>query len=217
MKLKNSLLLLPAIAMISCGTEGETKKVKETKEVKLAEEVCTYSYDESGVTAAWTAYKFTEKAGVGGQFDSVVVNTVGAVDAPEKILGGLTFDIPIQSVNTKNPDRDMKIMEHFFGTLSNTDNIKGKVVGMKGDGSSGTAMVDLTMNDSTYQQEVAYTIEGSKVNLSGTIDVGNWDGNSAIAALNKVCDDLHKGEDGISKLWPTVDINITAILAKECK
>lgn len=215
MNLKNSILILSAIALASCGSEGE-KKVEEKKPTKLAEETCTYSYNDNEVTASWTAFKFTEKAGVGGKFDSVIVSTSGEVDAPEKILGGLSFKIPVTSTNTNNPDRDKKIIDSFFGSMTNTEMISGTVKSMKGNGEAGTAMVELMMNDSVYMQEVAYEIEGAQVTLSGTVDVSNWGGNEAILALNKVCEDLHKGEDGISKLWPTVDISIVALLNKEC-
>ncbi len=217
MKIRNTFLAMSSLALVACGSDGETKQAEPEKKIEFAQETCSYSYDANAVTAAWTAFKFTEKAGVGGQFDSVVVSTAGSVDTPEKILGGLSFEIPISSVNTKNPDRDKKIMESFFGTMANTGSITGSIVGMKGNGEAGTAQVKLTMNDSTYQQELKYAIEGTKVSLTGTIDVVNWDGMSAIDALNKVCEELHKGEDGVSKLWPTVDINISAVLSKDCK
>ena len=217
MKLKNGILFASALALAACGSEGGNEASKtEKKEIKLAEEVCNYSYNAESVTASWTAFKFTEKAGVGGKFDSVIVSTSGSVDSPEKMLGELKFEIPISSTNTNNPDRDMKIIEYFFGTLSNTEMISGNIVSAKGNNEEGTAMVNLSMNDKTFQQEVNYKIEGAQVSLMGTIDVGNWNGNDAIAALNKVCDDLHKGEDGISKLWPTVDISIVALLDKSC-
>ena len=217
MKLNNGILFASALALSACGSEGGNEASKtEKKEIKLAEEVCNYSYNAESVTASWTAFKFTEKAGVGGKFDSVIVSTSGSVDSPEKMLGELKFEIPISSTNTNNPDRDMKIIEYFFGTLSNTEMISGNIVSAKGNNEEGTAMVNLSMNDKTFQQEVNYKIEGAQVSLMGTIDVGNWNGNDAIAALNKVCDDLHKGEDGISKLWPTVDISIVALLDKSC-
>ncbi|MAZ36268.1 MAG: hypothetical protein CL842_02325 [Crocinitomicaceae bacterium] len=217
MKLNNGILFAAALALAACGSEGGNEASKtEKKEIKLAEEVCNYSYNAESVTASWTAFKFTEKAGVGGKFDSVIVSTSGSVDSPEKMLGELKFEIPISSTNTNNPDRDMKIIEYFFGTLSNTEMISGNIVSAKGNNEEGTAMVNLSMNDKTFQQEVNYKIEGAQVSLMGTIDVGNWNGNDAIAALNKVCDDLHKGEDGISKLWPTVDISIVALLDKSC-
>ncbi|MCH9822720.1 YceI family protein [Salibacteraceae bacterium] len=217
MKLNNGILFASALALAACGSEGGNEASKtEKKEIKLAEEVCNYSYNAESVTASWTAFKFTEKAGVGGKFDSVIVSTSGSVDSPEKMLGELKFEIPISSTNTNNPDRDMKIIEYFFGTLSNTEMISGNIVSAKGNNEEGTAMVNLSMNDKTFQQEVNYKIEGAQVSLMGTIDVGNWNGNDAIAALNKVCDDLHKGEDGISKLWPTVDISIVALLDKSC-
>ena len=107
-------------------------------------------------------------------------------------------------------------MDSFFGSMSETDMISGKITSMKGNNEIGTALVSLKMNAIFYDQEVEYKIEGDQLTLMGTIDVGNWSGNDAIAALNKVCDDLHKGEDGVSKLWPTVDISIAAMLDKDC-
>ncbi len=216
MKLNTLVIAFSVLGLMSCDSEQKPKETEEKKELKFAEETCTYTYDPTNVKAAWTAFKFTEKAGVGGQFDSVTVKTSGTVDSPEKILGGLSFEIPINSVNTNNPDRDKKIRESFFGTLANTDVISGTVMSMKGNNDSGTAMVSLSMNDSTYQQELNYNIEGSQVSLTGTIDVGNWNGNDAISALNKVCEELHKGENGESVLWPTVDIAVSAVLSRDC-
>lgn len=217
MKLNKGILFVSALALAACSSEGGKEEAKtENKEVKLAEEACSYSYNADGVAASWTAFKFTEKAAVGGKFDSVIVATVGAVDSPEKILVGLRFDIPVNTVNSNNPDRDKKIMDSFFGSMSETDMISGKITSMKGNNEIGTALVILKMNAIFYDQEVEYKIEGDQLTLMGTIDVGNWSGNDAIAALNKVCDDLHKGEDGVSKLWPTVDISISAMLDKDC-
>jgi len=217
MKLNKGILFVSALALAACGSEGAKEEAKtEKKEVKLAEEVCSYSYNADEVTASWTAFKFTEKAAVGGKFDSVSVTTVGAVDSPEKILVGLRFDIPVNTVNSNNPDRDKKIMDSFFGSMSETEMISGKITSTKGNNETGTAIVSLKMNAIFYDQEVEYKIEGNQLTLMGTIDVGNWSGNDAIAALNKVCEDLHKGEDGVSKLWPTVDISIAAILEKDC-
>jgi len=44
----------------------------------------------------------------------------------------------------------------------------------------------------------------------------DWSGGDAIAALNSVCEDLHKGADGESKLWSVVELNIEASLDKNC-
>lgn len=210
-------LLFSAVVVSSCST-GDTKKEEkqEKKTIKLAAESCKYAYDETAVTVAWTAFKFTEKKGVGGQFDEVSVQVGGAVDKPVKLLNDLSFSIPTTSTNTNNPDRDKKIVESFFNTM-NTATIEGTVLSTDGDEQSGKAVIALTMNGTTVNQEMDYTVEGNKVSLLGTIDVLGWNGGDAITALNAVCEELHKGEDGVSKLWPTVDVEISAILKKDCK
>ena len=75
-------------------------------------------------------------------------------------------------------------MDSFFGSMSETDMISGKITSMKGNNEIGTALVILKMNAIFYDQEVEYKIEGDQLTLMGTIDVGNWSGNDAIAALN---------------------------------
>lgn len=47
------------------------------------------------------------------------------------------------------------------------------------------------------------------------MDLKNWKAQAAINTLNVVCFDLHKGEDGISKTWSEVKIEISAVLKYE--
>ncbi len=42
--------------------------------------------------------------------------------------------------------------------------------------------------------------------LSIHLDVLLWNGEEALKTLNKECYELHTGTDGISKLWPDVDV-----------
>ena len=43
----------------------------------------------------------------------------------------------------------------------------------------------------------------------------DFNGSKAMESLNKVCFDLHKGPDGISKTWSEVEINVATYLKVE--
>lgn len=180
---------------------------------KEAAPSCTWTVDHSAASVGWTAFKFTEKTAVGGAFDTLTVAGGQGMDAPWKALDGLTFEIDTASVNSKNPERDAKIKQHFFGGMSETTTIKGKVKA----NSAGKATLSIAMNGASHDVvvDVKHTA-GGPLSLSGTIDVETWGGGGAIAALNTVCDDLHKGADGVSKLWSEVAISAEVPLKKRC-
>jgi len=216
MRLFASVALLSTL--VACGdTPPPAEKKVEKKAEAPAEKkapVCSWSANGEGATVGWTAFKFTEKTGVGGGFDKVTVTGAKDMDAPWKALDGLTFEIDTASVNSKNPDRDKKLQESFFGTMAETATIKGKVKA----NSAGKATLSITMNGATHDVVVDVKhSEGNPLSLSGTLDVETWGAGESITALNKVCEDLHKGADGVSKLWSEVAITAELPLKKTCK
>ena len=46
--------------------------------------------------------------------------------------------------------------------------------------------------------------------MKATMNVTNWNASDALSSLNKVCIDLHRGADGVSKTWSEVGLNITS-------
>lgn len=216
--LKNwmTLGLMSAFFLVSCGGE-DTEKNEETSEKKeeKKEEVCMYSYDPTSTVVGWTGFKFTEKTGVPGNFDVIAVSDVQDGNSPYEVLKNASFEIPVSSTNTKNPDRDMKIKKQFFGTMMQSDTIKGKISSWE-EGSN-TAMLTLMLNGMEKDVEVEMSIEGENVALSSTIDVKEFNAQSSVDSLNAVCEDLHTGADGVSKLWSEVDLNVTTTLKKSCE
>jgi len=211
-----SLALLSTL--VACNdTAPPAEKAPEKAPEKAAEKkapVCSWTANSSAATVGWTAFKFTEKTGVGGGFDKVTAAGGEAADAPWKAIDGLTFEIDTTSVNSKNPDRDAKIQASFFGAMTETTAITGKVKA----NSAGKATLTITMNGATHDVmvDVKHT-EGNPLSLSGTLDVETWGAGAAIASLNKVCDGLHTGKDGVSKLWSEVAITAELPLKKTCR
>lgn len=215
-KILLSLSVISTIVLSSCG--GETKEsTTESTETVAPEETCFYSYNETnGAKVHWTAFKTTEKKPVGGQFSQVNVSAVEKSTKITDVLNTIKFNIPTNSTNTANEERDAKIITSFFGAMNSTDLIIGHVKNAEGDNNSGTCTFYLTLNNVEKEVVLNYTLEDATVKLTGEIDLLDFSAEDAVASLNKVCEDLHKGEDGISKTWSVVELNIETTLNKVC-
>jgi polyisoprenoid-binding protein YceI len=132
------------------------------------------------------------------------------------VLKTIKFNIPTASTNTANKDRDAKIVKYFFGTLEATDLIIGQAIDAEGDNKKGTCSFYLTLNNIEKQVVLNYTLTGALLKLNGEIDLVNFQGENAVAAINKACEDLHRGADGVSKTWSLVELEIETTLDKNC-
>jgi len=167
--------------------------------------------DEMKVT--WKAYKTFAKLGVGGEFTSVkyIANKKEGKNF-EELLVGSTVSIDISKVNTKNEARDKTLVENFFGKLSGKT-IEGKIVAIKankrekGKAYTGSLDVNITMNEKSLQVPMTYIYEKENFKADGTIDLFDFQGESALSSINKSCYDLHKG-----KTWNDVSISFATII-----
>lgn len=210
-----SVLLLTACGEGEKEESSEKEKSEQSEEKESDDKVCHFTFDENATTVKWTAFKFTNKTGVGGEFKSITVTDVNEGNSPHDVLQNASFSIPISSIDTKNPDRDKKIKEHFFNTMTETEQLKGQIKSWE-EGSE-KATLTLKMNGVEKDVDVNIAVEGEKVTLTATVDVNNFNGQASIKKLNEVCKDLHKGPEGESKLWSEVDIVVETTLEKTCE
>lgn len=201
-----------AVGFIACSGNRNTANEEAEAGNELTQENCVYTYTEGSLNVKWTAFKTTEKVGVSGSFDTISVNGIQRSDSANEVFANADFSIPVSTINSSNPDRDKKILEHFFGTMVETSTLNGKVIGMTDsdcsvlinmNGVADTCVFNLSKNDTA-------------VSLVGVIELANWNALQSANALNTVCFDLHKGADGVSKLWPDVKLEITAGITKKC-
>lgn len=200
------LILLPFVA----GFSEEPAK----------NQTCNYSYDHTSTKFGWKAFKFTEKIGVGGSFDKIEVVGTTAGNSLEKVLKGIKFTIDPNTVNSGNNDRDAKIKSAFFYPLKKNGKIEGKVVSVElnSDKTSGKGAIELKFNGVTKKLDVNFTIqEGNRLEANSKLELGDFKALSAVDALNLVCKDLHKGKDGVTKLWSEVELTISTQLKADCK
>ncbi|TGL61408.1 YceI family protein [Leptospira sarikeiensis] len=180
---------------------------------------CTYSVSQDATSLDWKAFKFTEKTGVGGKFTKVSISGAKSSANIPDALKGLKFSIDSLDLDSANPERDPKIKGTFFGNLKANGKISGSVSSAKleADGKSGSGIVKLTWNGVTKDLPLQFTFENGVIEAKGSLDVNDWKGGKALAALNAACSELHKSKDGKSVLWPNVDIVIKSTLKKDCK
>jgi hypothetical protein len=204
--------LLAFFIFILSGCAGDSSTETGTAETAKEEApIPRYQIDTEAVTVKWTAFKFTERAGVGGTVEGVSVSFGEPSKNPAEVLGGIKVFIPAKGVNSQNPDRDEKIKSKVFGTL-NSDGINAKVLSVSGNDREGTIDVAVKFNGIEKIKTFNYKVEGAEITATANFDFSEWNALAGLEALNKVCYDLHKGLDGVSKLWPDVDIEIKAVL-----
>lgn len=195
---KISLLILGLafITFTSCKKDEKTETTTETKE-----EVKGLTIVNDSTKVKWTAFKTTDKVAVGGSFTQIEVKDLKTGYTPEEVLEGVAFSIPVSSLFTNNGDRDYKLKTIFFGTLKNTELLSG-ILNFR----DNQLFMTLSMNDVTKQIPLEYTFENNLFSMKTTLNLNDFGGELAVAAINKACYELHKGPDGVSKTWETVDI-----------
>ncbi len=200
LKFASSFVLM--LFVLSCNSSDKKKKKDQDNE-KVAKKEQIYSKDTSGVSLQWIAYKFTDKLGVAGTFDRITFKQENESGSIEDLLKNAEMTIATASVNSNNEIRDPKLRTFFFEVF-NTDTITGKIL----DAEQGSGVLELKMNDISNDVEYDYTLKNDTLFLTTHLDLQNWNGEKALNSLNKECYELHTGLDGISKLWPDVDVTI---------
>ncbi|MEC7262830.1 MAG: hypothetical protein VXW38_03755 [Bacteroidota bacterium] len=204
-KIQVAALTLLMVTVFSC-------KQASKEEQKTEEAVATYSIVQDSTNVRFTAYKTTEKKPVGGTFKEVELSYEGG-ETPMETINGMQFTIPVSSLFTNDTTntRDPKIIHFFFDKMMETQSIKGTFAF----DANQKCSVKLTMNGMTTDLPMEYEITpDDHVKFSGTMDLKNWNALDALASLNKACEVLHTGPDGVSKTWEDVAINATVFLKK---
>ena len=198
--IKYLMPLLLVLVILSCNN-SEKKSSNTGTDKKIAVTESLYLIDTSGITVLWTAYKFTDRVGVKGSFDELYLAPKNISGSIEDVLLASRVFINTMSVNSGDGIRDPKLKASFF-KIFQTDTIRGEI--LKANQDKGT--LALRMNSITNNIPFKYSIKTDTIFISTTINLKEWDGEEAVNALNTVCYDLHKGADGISKLWPDVNV-----------
>ncbi|MGY5351196.1 YceI family protein [Wenyingzhuangia sp. IMCC45533] len=195
---KLAIMLLAVISLTACK---ESKK--ETKVSSNPAET-TYQLDAETVVVNWTGYKFTDKKGVKGQFQKVNIENNEKAATKAAALTGVKVSIPVSSIFSNNGVRDAKLKSLFFGFMDNTELLSATVKSIEGN----SGIIAFDMNNETHDLPFTLEEQGNSSYLKATIDINKWNAQKALASIHKACEALHTGEDGVSKTWNVVDVDV---------
>ncbi|CAM4229217.1 hypothetical protein [Zobellia nedashkovskayae] len=209
-KIKLIALGLLLVGAFSCK-DAKKENTEQSTEAQAATEM--YSLVQDSTKVSFTAYKTTDKLPVGGQFKKINITKAGEGNTALEALNGTEFSIPVSSLFTNDATgtRDPKILEFFFGVMDNTELISG-VFKVAEDNS---CSIDVTLNDKT--ENIALThkaVSDNALTFDGVMELENWDALDAVASINKACEALHTGKDGVSKTWSDVAVHAEVLLQK---
>ena len=162
-----------------------------------------YTIDAGKSTMQWTAYKTTDKLPVKGTFTEIEIQKSIDGSSAAGALDGMEFEIPVNSIFSNDTIRDAKLGKFFFDVMENTMSLKG-VFSVEDEGKGKLA---LTMNGMTRDLPFDYTMSQDTILVKATMDLNNWEAQTALESLHKACYELHKGPDGVSKTWDEVGIS----------
>ena len=158
------------------------------------------------------SFKTTAKVGVAGSFNEIEV-TLTEAESDKETIESIKFCMNTSSVETNNEERNGKVAKHFFETI-NTETIDGAIKSL---GEDGKAIIEITMNGLAVEIEGNYELNVGIFTFESMIDLTLWNAISGVDALNSICEDLHTGEDGVSKLWSEVQLSLKTTLTKTCE
>ncbi|MCM4171661.1 hypothetical protein DHD32_09225 [Arenibacter sp. TNZ] len=211
-KIAFACLSLLLITGISCK---DAKKGQDEQAVELeATSSQKFSLVKDSTKVSFTAYKTTEKLPVGGKFTKINIKETNEGITALQALNGTTFSIPVSSLFTNDATgtRDPKILEFFFGVMENTELISGEFKVSGADKCS----IDVTLNGKTANIPLDHTISGdNRYSFSGVMNLENWDALNAVTSINKACEVLHTGKDGVSKTWSEVAVHADVLLQEK--
>lgn len=199
------LIIATVFNFTACKSDTKKEENKSEAIVENTKSNFAFSVADAKNEINFTAYKTSEKVAVGGQFNKVDVLSGGQGNTVKEAINNTEFSIPVSSIFTKDTSRDFKIKKFFFGIMDDTKLLSGKL--LISDNENGIA--EIKMNGVTKNVAFTYTIVDKTFNMKATMDILNWNASAALLSLNKACEDLHKGADGVSKTWSEVALNIT--------
>jgi len=195
-------LIVALLSIFILNLSSCSKEKKGTVENK--KNIDKYVIDIKNTVVHWTGYKTSGKVPVKGSFKQVEISNVTPAENPVEVVKNVKFSISVNSIFSNDSIRDYKLINFLFGKMKNTSHIKGEV--SLGDNGKGEAAI--TMNGFTKNVPLSYKVQGDDIKINAKIELNNWQAQVAVAALNEVCSEKHKGADGESVTWSEVDVMV---------
>lgn len=195
--------------------QNKPSTVQADKEEKPTASACTYTITQA--KPEWTAYKYTEKAAVGGTFNTFTLSETKAASSLADAMKGLSIEIDAASVESNNPARNTTIAEKYFALFAPQSIIKGNVLSVQGDDKKGSIDINIDMNG--VQKPYTFSYEEKEGNLvaSSVMDMMDFQLQKPFDSIHTACKTLHTGADGVAKTWTEVALRVVVTYEKQCK
>lgn len=175
---------------------------------------CTYIITQA--KPEWTAYKYTEKAAVGGTFNTFTLSPTPPATSLSEAFEGVSIEIDAASVESNNPARNTTIAEKYFALFAPKSIITGNVLSAKGDERKGSIEINIDMNG--VQKPYTFSYEGKEGSLvaSSVMDMMDFQLQKPFDSIHTACKTLHTGKDGVAKTWTEVALRVVVTYEKQC-
>lgn len=175
-------------------------------------EKCDYQYNKNSSILEWTAFKTNQRKGVKGTFKNITVKAKSAATISE-LIKGLTFSIDTFSVNSGDPARDKTLLEFFFKKAIKDGKINGSVKKI----TDKEIEVKFLVDGKVIMVPFTYTLDPKlKFTAKAETDMLSFGWKDAHKSLHEACKEQHKGEDGESKTWTDITLNVSTVFEKVC-
>ena len=200
-----------------------TEEISATKKEKAEEKTsvdangkkCSYTITQA--KPEWTAYKYTEKAAVGGTFNTFTLSPAKASSSFSGAIQGLSIEIDASSVESFNPGRNTTIAEKYFSLFAPKSTIKGNVISAKGDEKKGSIDINIDMNGVQKPYTFSYEEKEGSLIASSVMDMMDFQLQKPFESIHTACKVLHTGADGVAKTWTEVALRVVVTYEKQCK
>ncbi|WP_158622417.1 YceI family protein [Pedobacter sp. KBW06] len=195
------ILMYAAIA-IGCNQSNNTSQPPPA----LTSKNLYVVYDS--VKVHWTAFKTTSKIAVKGTFTNIELKGIKDGQSLKQVLNGSFFTISVSNIFSNNEIRDLRLKTIFFGAMKNPEVISG-TLHYKND----IPYLYLKINGIAKEVPLETSFKNNRLKLKASIQLLDFNAVKALAALNAVCFEQHKGADGISKIWDEVEVVGTVLFS----
>ncbi len=165
----------------------------------------------SDIDVQWTAYKTPSKIGVNGGFKSINYKGLNKEADLKSLLVGAEVNLQTNNVDSKNSERDSKLVQFFFNLMSG-QMIDTKVLSVEGDTKRGKLMLEVVLNRKGKNVPMRYEVKEGVFSAKGVIDLDDFHAIPALKSITIACYDLHEG-----KTWKDVAIGFSFNLKESCQ
>lgn len=206
--MKNALLAGLSLIIVGCSSPEVPSASPDLSKVEKTHVL----YDAQNTIVGFGAFKTTAKKEVKGWFTDFKIDNLQDTSLVELAFANATFEINVNSLETNDSGRNQRLLNDFFGKTLSAEKITGKVLSFLKD--SSLVQVEIDFNGIKKPTNFTYLTSGDTLKLKASINLQDYNAIPALESLNKVCESLHKGDDGVSKTWSEVNLYLETVLKK---